>query len=197
MVVYERGIREGVSVHQRRTILKLPNVTQMQIKARVHESVVSQVKSGQSATVRLDARPNKSYRGSVESISVLPERSGWLNSDVKWYESVIAIEGEVQGVRPGMTAVVEIQAARLDEVLLAPVEAFVEIDGDDWCYVEAEGGVERRMVRLGDSSDEFVQIRGGLDEGDRVALNAAQLLAQFQSRERSIGPDGGLSDILR
>jgi RND family efflux transporter MFP subunit len=194
MVVYGRGIREGVSVYQRRTILKLPNLSNMQVKATVHESGVNQVRPGRPATVRLDARPDESYRGSVKSVAVLPDQGGWLNSDVKWYETIVTIDEKVQGMRPGMTALVEIDVANKNDVLLAPVEAVVEIDGDHWCYVEADGDVERRLVSLGGTNDEFVEVRDGLDEGDRLVLNTTALLSEPQ---RAISSEYELSDILR
>jgi multidrug efflux pump subunit AcrA (membrane-fusion protein) len=77
------------------------------------------------------------------------------------------------------------------------VEAVVEIDGDDRCYVDAEGDVERRLVTLGGTDGAYVEIQDGLEPGDRLVLNTAALRAGPQSGERAISPEYELSDILR
>jgi HlyD family secretion protein len=184
MVVYASGIREGESVYERQTILQLPDLSRMQVKTTIHESGVNQVQRGQPATIRLDARPGASYRGSVQSVAVLPDQGGWLNSDVKAYETVVEIDEEVERLHPGMTAVVEIHVRDLHDVLIAPVEAVVQIDGSDWCYVEAGGDIERRMVSLGAFNDRFVEIRQGLNEGDRVILDPTAVSDAITSKRR-------------
>ena len=86
-------------------------------------------------------------------------------------------------LRPGMTAVVEIDVGHLNDVLLAPVEAVVQIDGHDWCYLEEHGDIERRLVTLGGTNDQFVEIQSGLKEGDRVLLAPQTILDDAQQRE--------------
>jgi len=70
-----------------------------------------------------------------------------------------------------MTAVVEVHVARLEDVLSVPVQAIVQRGRQTWCYTQGSGGVERIPVELGRTNDKFVQIRSGLNDGDRVVLN--------------------------
>jgi multidrug resistance efflux pump len=153
---YNRGsssvIAEGAAVRQRQKILTLPELTRMQVKTAVHESVVDKVQPGMRAEIRIDAFPNRAYAGTVKSIAVLPDQGGWLSSDVKVYETIVTIEETVEQLKPGMTAVVEIHIDRLNDVLSVPVQAIVQIGNDSWCYVNGRSGVERPNQR---------QIRGG------------------------------------
>jgi Cu(I)/Ag(I) efflux system membrane fusion protein len=175
MVVYGPGIREGTAVHKRRTVIKLPNLSRMEVKTTVHESQVNSVKPGTPATVWLNARPHLSYRGSVQSVALLPDQSRWLESDVKTYEVIVTIDQDIEFVRPGMMAVVEIDVVRLADIVMVPTEAVSEIAGDDWVYVEDGGAIERRLIRLGASDDQYCEVLAGLDEGERVIVNAMEI----------------------
>ncbi len=183
-------IAEGATVRERQEIITLPDLSTMQVKTAVHESVLDQIHPGLPATVTIDAFPDRRYKGSVKSVGVLPDRGGWLSSDIKVYETTVTIDEEVERLRPGMTAVVEIHVERLKDVLSVPVQAIVQIGGDNWCYVDAGGSVERRMLKLGKTNDKFVEIREGLSDGDRVVLNPMSVVDEAQDREAAISPVG-------
>jgi HlyD family secretion protein len=183
-------IREGAFVRQRQHILTLPALHRMQVKTAVHESVRSQIEVGMPATIRVDALPGRVYKGSVQYLSVMPDPGGILDSDVKVYDALVTIDEDVQRLKPGMTAVVEIHVAQVKDVLCVPVEAVVQIDGDNWCYVEAEGGVERRVVALGRTNEELVEVREGLVEGERVVLDPSFASDSDQESGRAVSSSG-------
>ena len=87
------------------------------------------------------------------------------------FRVVAAIDGEVEGLVPGMTAVVEITAKPLHDVLSVPGEAIMMGPEGACVYVKSAGGVERREVKPGIRSGDRVEIREGLSEGDQVAVN--------------------------
>lgn len=191
MVAYATGesryhredIREGAPARPRQTLLSLPNLQSMQVKTSVHESVLDQIRQGLGATVRVDAFADRVYRSSVRTVAVLPDPGGFLSSDTKVYQTVVTIDEEVQQLKPGMTAVVEIHVDRLRDILSVPVQAVVQIRKETWCYVDREGIPERRLLKLGRTNDKFVQILEGLDEGDRVVLNPMAILDESEQQE--------------
>ncbi len=191
---YSQEIREGAPVRPRQLILTLPNLKKMQVKTSVHESVLDQVRSGLNVTIRVDAIPDRTYAGSIQSVAVLPDQSSWMSSDTKVYETVITIDEDVHQLKPGMTAVAEIHVDRLIAVLSVPVQAIVQIENESWCYVDGAGGVERRIVELGRTNDKFVEIRSGVDVGDRVVLNPMAIVDEAERSEVPISPDGGASE---
>ena len=101
-------IKAGTAVRNRQPLMSIPDLTHMQVKTAVHESVVDRVKPGLTADIRLDAFPDRVYHGTVESVAVLPDPGNWLSSDTKVYETIVTIDEEVEQLKPGMTAVVEI-----------------------------------------------------------------------------------------
>ncbi|NLF73707.1 MAG: efflux RND transporter periplasmic adaptor subunit [Candidatus Anammoximicrobium sp.] len=177
---YGEEIREGASIRPRQKILSLPNLSQMQVKTSVHESVLDQVKPDLTASVRVDAFPERLYRGTVKSVAVLPDQGGWFNSDTKVYQTIVTIDEPVERLKPGMTAVVEIRVDRLQNVVTVPIQAVVQVGKETACYVAGAGAPVRRSVKLGRTNDKAVQILEGVAAGDRVVLNPMAIAEEVQ-----------------
>ena len=180
---YSVEIREGAPVRPQQKILELPNLSKMQVKTSVHESVLDQIKPGLRTTIRVEPFPDRVYRGTVQSVGVLPDQGSYFGSDTKVYETIVTLDEEVKQLKPGMTAAVEIHVDRLEDVLTVPVQAVVQIGRGTWCYVDADGRVERRDVQLGRTNDKFVEILEGLDEGARVVLNPMAIIDEAEQKK--------------
>ncbi|MGF1581293.1 MAG: efflux RND transporter periplasmic adaptor subunit [Gemmataceae bacterium] len=174
---WESEIREGLPVRPKRTIMSIPNLSKMQVRTTVHESVIHQVRDGLPVTVRIEAFPDQTFNGKVKSVAVLADQR---SPETRVYETVVTIDDVVTQIKPGMTAVAEIHIARLENVLSVPVQAIVQIGSESWCYVDNGDGPERRNVRLGMTNHKFVQIREGIKVGDRVVLNPMAIVEQSE-----------------
>ena len=173
---YFRGedqIEEGATVRERQKIITIPDMTQMSVKVKVHESAIKNVEKGQKASVSVDAYPDKHLGGEVTKVAVLPDsQNRWMNPDVKVYETVIRIEGPHDWLKPGMSAQVEILVKELPDVLYVPIQSVAPSNGQRVCYVAGLGGPKRRVVETGEYNNEFIEIRKGLEEGEDVLLRA-------------------------
>ena len=169
----ESNIRPGAQVHFQQPIITLPDLDQMQVKLRVHESVVKKVQKGQTATLQMEALPGVLLHGKVVSVATQAQSQGW-RSAVKDYETVVSIDDlpSDAGLRPGMTAEVKVLLKTVPDARTVPVQAVTEFDGKHIAYVVTAGGVERREVKVGESNDTLVQVLEGIDEGESVALDA-------------------------
>lgn len=203
MVVYAREdrynsgseIAEGVSVRERQQILSLPDLSQMQVKTRIHEAVLDQVIVGLPVTVRVDAFPDRSYTGVVEQVAVVPASNGWGGSSVKTYDCVIRIPEQVANLKPGMTAVADIHVDRIRNILCVPVQAVVQIEKDNWCYIAGEQSVKKAKIQLGRSNDKFVHVTSGINPDDRIVLNPMAIFDEQESESNAIAPDAGAPDM--
>lgn len=111
-----------------------------------------------------------------------------MNSDTKVYETVGRIDQDLAKIKPGLTAVVEIQIETARNVLCIPPTSIVQRGKGAWCYVIREGGIERSNLELGRTNDRWVEVCDGLEPGDRVVLHAQRLLKQDEPQRREIGP---------
>lgn len=196
MVVYaneenRRGpeiqIEEGAQVREQQTIVRIPDLSRMQVKVNVHESKVEMIKPGMPATVRIQDRI---FKGVVEAVANQPEPSSWFSANIKEYATIVKIDGGADGLKPGMTAEVEIRVAELPDVLTVPVQAVVEQRGAFYSWVETSGEPQRRKVVLGQTNDKLIEIKDGLLEGDEVLLNPRALLKEAREEGPAAEAEG-------
>ena len=81
------------------------------------------------------------------------------------------LENVPEGLRPGMSAEVEIALPRVDHVLAVPSDAVLIENGHDYCFVVHEDGLERREIKLGQVTSDLSEVTQGLEEGDEVVIN--------------------------
>jgi RND family efflux transporter MFP subunit len=167
-------IRPGASLFFQQPIFTIPDLDAMQVKLKVHESVVKKLAKGQTATVQLEALPNRVLHGKVLSVATLAQEDGFWRGGVKEYQTEVSVDDlpTEAGLRPGMTAEVKIPVLTVANALTVPVSAVTEVGGRHVCYVVNGNGVERREVKVGEGNEQLVQVVEGLSEGERVALDA-------------------------
>jgi multidrug efflux pump subunit AcrA (membrane-fusion protein) len=169
-------IAEGVNVRKDQTLLLMPDLSQMQVKVGIHESVIDRVKPGQAARITL---PDRTLDGTVSSVSPVTRPAGWWTGNVVKYDTIIELPS-VEGLKPGMSAEVEVVLDRYADVLTIPVAAVVETTAGDFCWVKTAEGTVRRPLQLGDSNDSFIVVKAGLKEGEEAVLNALALIDKAQ-----------------
>jgi len=169
----EEQIREGALVREQQPIITIPDMTKMAVKVRIHESYIKKIQKGQKARITVDAFPDKQLHGEVTKLGVLPDsQNRWMNPDLKVYLTTITIDTVHDWLKPGMSAKVEILVKELPDVVYVPVQAVTPVEGKQLCFVANGGRQERREVEVGDFNDEFIEIRKGISEGEKVCLRA-------------------------
>lgn len=167
-------IEEGATIRQKQDIIILPDVSQMMLEVRIHESHVSQVKPGQRAYVTIDSLPDKRFKGSVRKVAILPDsNSRYYNPNLKVYPTEILIEDQLPDLKPGVSGRAEIVITNLPGVLTVPIQAVTTSRGQQVCFIS--NGSEtptRSQVEVGMYNDKFIEIKTGLKEGDTVLLSA-------------------------
>jgi HlyD family secretion protein len=164
-------VGEGMAVRFMQPLLVIPDRTHMQIAVRVHESLRRLLAVGMSAEIRLDSTPDRKLTGKVERVSSFPLTGRWPNRDLRQYEAVVRLDGDCLDLTPGLSAKVDLVAASKDDALQVPVQAVTEIGDRYVAFVAAGGQVVPREVFVGESTQDQIEILGGIEEGERVFLN--------------------------
>lgn len=175
LVIYPTGeewknapeIEEGATVRKDQTLLLMPDLTQMQVKVGVHESVVKRVRAGMEANVMLN---RKRIAAEVSDVASVAKPASWWTGNVVKYDTVVSLPSEA-GMRPGMSAEVEIVLARHSDVVIVPAAACIETAQGFACWVQQPSGATRRTLDIGDSSNMFLLVREGIKSGEKVILN--------------------------
>jgi HlyD family secretion protein len=154
------------------TILELPDLSRMQMKAVVLEVQAGRVQTGQPAEVRLDSNPDRVYKGVVTSLGrVFRVKSDSQPAIV--FDAVIDLSESDPGLmRPGMAAGVDIIVSSKKDVLQAPETAIVY--NDQGAAVWKKSFLSRTLtpVTLGVRSAGLVEILSGLAENDQVIIRS-------------------------
>ena len=181
-------IEEGATVRERQKIFSLPDISQMRVNTKVHESMVDRIRPGLRSRVRVDAFAGEQLNGRVQTVAPLPDPNSFFSSDIKVYTTQVAIENGPSGLRPGMTAQVEILIEELPDVLAIPVQAILAFKAKEFVFVKnATGGFDRKEIETGTSNDKLVEIKKGLAKGDLLAMSPTLLMSEDEKREAFSG----------
>src|SRR5262249_29539821 len=82
-------IEEGASVREKQSIVRLPDLSQMQVKVSIHESKVEQIRPDMRARVSIGGRE---LQGTVVSVANQPDSASFSMANVKMYSTVVKID---------------------------------------------------------------------------------------------------------
>jgi HlyD family secretion protein len=119
-VVVDRVVDVGQTVAaslQTPTLFKIAqDLSKMQIDTSFAEADIGRIQVGQVAKFNVDAFPNTNFEGVVKQIRLNPTNT----ANVVTYNIVVSVDNPDQKLLPGMTAYVNINFAKHENVLLVP-----------------------------------------------------------------------------
>jgi HlyD family secretion protein len=151
-------------------IIALPDSSRLVVETRVREIDLHKVSASQRVHVTVDAYPGLCLAAVVELVGALAQDDA-ARAGTKFFPVTIALAESDARLRPGMTARVEIDVARLASAIVVPVQAVFD-DGDRqaYCVVLRRGRPERRAIVLAAENGIEAAVREGLAAGDVVLL---------------------------
>lgn len=165
-VVTEVYFEEGESLNATDNVIQIVT-TDYHILANIPESDITKLSAGDPVTMTLDAFAyDQTFEGKITEI----DPSETVVEGVIYYQVKAAFNLPYEGIKPGMTANMDIVTAEEDHALAIPLRALKY--EKDRVYVEvldaATQTVEQMEVKLGIRDDQYVQILSGLEEGDEI-----------------------------
>lgn len=135
---------------------------------------LARVRERLEARVRHHAWSDKRFKGTVMRLA--PS----LDPTTRTLRAEVAVENPDGELRPGMFVEVTIIAERRIDVPVVPREAVTERGGRKVVFVLEGQKVERRDIALGLGDDDVVEIRQGLEPGERVVVRGIETLTDEQ-----------------
>ncbi len=147
-------------------VLTIANFGDYTVKLALNEVDVPKVKKGQSAQLTLDAFPGKTFKGKVTHVDSI----GTNTAGVITYNIVIEIINPEDSIRPAMTANVDIEVDRAENVLTVPNSAIKPYQGKKAVQViDPKTKIAKYIsVEVGIKGPERTQIKNGINEGAQV-----------------------------
>jgi len=105
------------------TLFIMANLDAMQVRTLVDETDMGELRPGMSATVKVEAFPDRTFVGSVEKIEPQAE----VQQNVTMFPVIVNLDNRGGLLKPGMNAEVEILVDEAMDVLLVPNTAIVRV----------------------------------------------------------------------
>lgn len=166
-----RKPRVGDQVWQNQPLVYLPDISTMIVNTQVREVDLHKIDVGKPVVARIDAYPELLLTGKVESIGVLADQGVDKRQKGKSFRVAITLKESDPRLRPGMTARVSIICDELSDIVAIPPFALFREGHKTFAFVSSGSGFEKRQVLVGAQNEDMVEIRSGLDRGERVGLS--------------------------
>ncbi|MHC4073418.1 MAG: efflux RND transporter periplasmic adaptor subunit [Planctomycetota bacterium] len=177
-------IEQGAEVPEGYKIITIPDASEMKVEVKIHETWIDRIEPNQPAEITVEAFPDKSFTGKVLKKAPLADTEDWLNPDLKVYSTDVGIDGTHDALKTGMTGKVTIIIDKLQDVLYVPIQCVVTVEDKKICHV-AGSPAQKRDVETGLFNDNFVEIKGGLAEGEKVLLDPPKWTEPEKTEEQA------------
>ncbi len=159
----------GDQVNPGSPIAEVIDSSRLEISARVGETDRTNLKTGQSVEIEVDALPGESFKGTVRTVGGATAGEFWDDNSKHKFDVAIQLEHADPRLRPGFEAQLSILGDHLSRAVSLPAEAVFEHDGKKIVYCERGRGFEMQEVKVRALS-EGRAILEGVSVGTVVAL---------------------------
>ena len=187
-VITKVSVVEGATTALGTELFTLQNTDKVDVNVNVSKYDYDKVKEGQSAEITL---AGKTYEGEVTNISHIATQNekgaSLISADVR-------IKNPDEDIFFGVDAKVTIHAEEADDVVVLPAEVVNIGKTGSFCYVIENGVITKKDITTGISSDEYVEVLDGIQEGDEVIRDLGSLEEGMQAEPVDASGDAGSVD---
>ncbi|WP_243147444.1 efflux RND transporter periplasmic adaptor subunit [Scytonema sp. UIC 10036] len=173
--------------------------SQNQVTAKVAETNISQIKLGQSVTIKADAYPDKTFTGKVIQVAA----QSTVEQNVTNFEVKSSLSDPQNLLKSGMNVNIDFNVGQLENALVIPTVAIVRQDNSSGVMVfseSKEGNRKRpqfRPISTGVTVGNKTVVRSGLREGEQVLLSFPPGARPQQGMNPRMSPFGGGGGLPR
>jgi HlyD family secretion protein len=187
-------------------VLQIADLSVIEVVVQVDETDVSLISLGDSATIRIDAFPTRTFVGRVteignSAINAPSQQAGGQQAAID-FEVVLTLEQSDAPLRPDLSATAEIVVETRRQALGVPIIAMTVREDSTATRTEGSGpdasseveGVFRvhgdrvtfTPVEIGIAGQEYFEVLSGLSEGDTVVAGPYQRIRQLVNDDQII-----------
>jgi multidrug efflux pump subunit AcrA (membrane-fusion protein) len=175
-LVVSNPLSAGSTVSTTTALLTIALADSLEIEAMVPEREVGQLRTGLPAEVSLEAFPGEIFQAKLVKLSPVVDPSSRTKS------ISLRFIREDPRINPGMFARIKLNTRSYENVVSIPQDAVIENRGVSTAFVlsgtngEGTSQVSTRELSLGVAVDGEVEIKSGLNAGDKVVVQGQQFL---------------------
>lgn len=185
MVIYSRGITEGemAKLSPTEPLFRLVIDRVLKLQVSLPEKDFAVVKTGQIATIQVEAYPNKTFTGTLAKISPV------VDPLTRTFQIEIGVANPKRLLRPGFFAKTQIEIGARHDALLVPEESIVQFAGinkvflvKDQTAIQVDVNIIQRLPPADDSlPGNWVEVTGNLEANDSIIITGQNNLSNKAS----------------
>ena len=169
--VAERNADLGEYVSPTTKVATVVRINPLRIRIDIPEQAIPDVTVGQAVSVTTSAWPDRNFSGRIARIS----------PNVSANSRTLTVEADIENgggtLKPGQFATVRILQSRAEPAVLIPARAVRTESGVSRVFVIKDGRAEQRLVQLGQSESDLVEVKSGVAAGEQVATSNVEQLS--------------------
>ena len=170
--VSERVADLGEYVAPSNKVATIVRINPLRVRIDIPEQAIPSVAVGQSVSVTTSAWPDRNFSGRIARIS----------PNVTPTSRTMTIEAEIDNsgavLKPGQFATVRILQERAAPAVLVPVRAVRTEAGVSRVFVMKDGYARERIVQIGQTEGDLIEIRSGISADEIVATSNLEMLSE-------------------
>lgn len=165
-VISELSVVEGATVQEGAQLMVLESFDNVCVEFQASKYALETLALGQKAEITISG---KQYTGTVSKINHVAEAN---SSGTATVAVQVHIDNPDENIFLGIDAKLKIRTASEKGVLQVPVEAVNADSQGEFCYIINNGLLEKKYVKVGISSDTYIQIIEGLAEKQEIVTTS-------------------------
>ncbi|MHB8126600.1 MAG: efflux RND transporter periplasmic adaptor subunit [Desulfitobacteriaceae bacterium] len=158
----EKSVSLGQNVDSGTILGKVKNISPINAVIEVKQTNLDDIKVGQKAKVTIGESNPKVYDGTLKSINVSADPSSRV------FKGKIQLDNQDQTLKPGSFAKAELVNDQKVEIATVPLAALAGNEGSCYVYVNDKGIARKRSVIIGETDENVVVIKSGVQKGESV-----------------------------
>ena len=163
--VAERMANVGEYVTAQRAVVTLVKIDPLRMEIQIPQERFAQVRPDQAVEVRVDAWPERVFRGTLRYISAA------VRTDTRALVAEAVIPNPERVLRPGLFATARIALGTQRAAVTIPARAVLSEAGTSRVFVVVNGRAQARVVTVLERQGDLVTIERGIAPGERLATD--------------------------
>lgn len=178
-------------------LMVISDMSEIIAEIKVNESEVVRTRVGQTAQVMVESFPGRVFPGKVYEVATASEKIG---QDANMYLVKVALDmtsQDVTSLRPGMSARAVVLTNEVKGALRVPLQSVLEREGTmeeaqkkgllspegrNIAFVVKDGRATERTVKTGIANTQFLEVKEGLQEGEKVLTGPVRKLKEMKEK---------------
>ena len=153
-------------------VLEVMDLSKIKIESDISEKHKTQVREGTEANIEVDALPGRKFTGIISIVNPM------VDPKERTFLVKIVIPNPERLLTAGMFARIRLLVEEKEGVITIPVHDVLERSDGHFVFVVKNGVAEQRKISVGISNGDWIEVTGGLKEGEIIVIEGSHRLQE-------------------